>query len=158
MPIMKKPIFAFAATAVAVSLLASLACDQVSTRSDVSNDIVGAWFVEAPGAPFQYHMFLFSADGTMQQANPDAGNANTSDSDGMGVWVEDGDRIKGKFVEVTADRATHSFVSRGEISFDIEVDGDVFRGTATARFYDGNGTLVRGPLPASLEGQRVRPE
>jgi hypothetical protein len=28
-----------------------------------------------------------SSDGTMQQANPDAGNARTSDSNGMGAGV-----------------------------------------------------------------------
>lgn len=152
---MKKSTFICAATAV-VCILNSLACHQASTGA--SNPIVGAWFVKTPGAPFPYHMFVFSADGTMHQANPDAGDPNTSDSDGMGVWVKNGDRIKGKFVEVTADRATRLFVSRGEISFDIKVDGDVFSGPASARFYDANGTLMRGPLPASLEGQRVRPE
>jgi hypothetical protein len=156
MLIMKKSMFVFAVAAAVVCMLDSLACHQVSPGA--SNPIVGAWFVKAPGAPFQYHMFLFSSDGTMQQANPDAGDANTSDSDGLGVWIKDGDRIKGKFVEVTADRATRLFLSRGEISFDIKVDGDAFRGPASARFYDVNGTLIRGPLPASLEGQRVRTE
>jgi hypothetical protein len=38
-------------------------------------------------------MFVFNSDGTMQQANPDAGDPNTSDSNGMGAWVPDGDRI-----------------------------------------------------------------
>ena len=153
---MTKPMYAFAAAAVVVCLFELMACEQVSPR--VSNPIVGAWFVNVPGAPFQYHMFIFGADGTMQQANPDAGDANTSDSDGMGVWTKKGDRITGKFVEVTADRATHAFVSRGEISFDLKVDGDAFTGTASARFYDLHGALIRGPLPAALEGQRVHPE
>ena len=156
MLMMKKSMFPFAAAAMMICVLASLACHRVSP--DAPNPIVGAWFVKTPGASFPYHMFVFSADGTMHQANPDAGDPNTSDSDGMGVWIKNGDRIKGKFVEVTADRATRSFVSRGEISFDIKVDGDVFIGPASARFYDVNGTVIRGPLSASLEGQRVRPE
>jgi hypothetical protein len=102
-------------------------------------------------------MFVFNSDGTMQQANPDAGDPNTSDSDGMGVWAPDGDSIQGKFVEVTADRATRQFVSRGEISFSIKVAGNAFSGTASATFYDAEGRRLRGPLAATLEGQRVVP-
>ena len=65
-------------------------------------------------------MFVFNSDGTMQQSNPNAGDPNTGESNGMGVWVPDGDRIKEKLVEVTADRTTRQFVSRGEISFLIK--------------------------------------
>lgn len=93
----------------------------------------------------------------MQQANPDAGDPNSSDSNGMGVWAPDGTSIKGKFVEVMADRATRQFVSRGEISFLIKVHGNTFSGTASAVFYDAEGRRVRGPLPATLEAQRVVP-
>ena len=39
-------------------------------------------------------MYVFNADGTMQQANPDAGDPSTSDSDGKGIWVADGNRIR----------------------------------------------------------------
>jgi hypothetical protein len=46
--------------------------------------------VKIPEAPFQYHMFVFNSDGTMLQSNPDAGDPNTSDSNGMGVWLPDG--------------------------------------------------------------------
>ena len=119
--------------------------------------IVGTWFVKIPEAPFPYHMFVFHPDGTIQQSNPDAGDPNTSDSNGMGVWVEDGDRIKGKFVEVTADRTTRQFVSRGEISFSIKVNGNAFDGTASAIFYDHEGGRLRGPLAATLQGKRVEP-
>jgi hypothetical protein len=82
--------------------------------------------VKDPGAPFPYHMYVFNADGTMQQANPDAGDPNSSDSDGKGIWVSDGDRIKGKWVEVIAERATHKFTGRAEISYDIKVSVDTF--------------------------------
>ncbi|HSX16994.1 MAG TPA: hypothetical protein VLH86_02735 [Patescibacteria group bacterium] len=152
-----KKLYILAVSTVAV---ASIVGSAVWGRAYASNDgggknIVGAWFVKAPDAPFQYHMFVFNADGTMQQANPDAGDANTSDSDGKGIWVKDGNKIKGKFVEVTADRTTHAFVNRGEISFEIKVDNNHLTGTAAARFYDENNTLVRGPLPTPLEGTRV---
>jgi hypothetical protein len=102
-------------------------------------------------------MFVFHADGTMQQSNPDAGDPNTSDSSGMGVWVPDAGRVKGKFVEVTADRTTRQFVSRGEISFLIKVNGEVLSGTASAVFFDAEGRQFKGPLAATLEGQRVIP-
>src|SRR5277367_1584089 len=135
--------------------LSSPACRQASGGKNNSPPIVGTWFVKIPEAPFHDHMFVFHSDGTMQQANPDAGDPNTSDSNGMGVWVPDGDRIKGKFVEVTADRTTRQFVSRGEISFLVNVHGSAFSGTASAIFYDADGRQLRGPLPATLEGERV---
>ena len=120
--------------------------------------IVGTWLVRIPEAPFPYHMFVFHSDGTLLQSNPDAGDPNTSDSNGAGAWRPgDAGQINGKFVEVTADRATRKFVSRGEISFVIKVAGDVLNGTATAVFYDGSGRQVRGPIAATLNGQRVTP-
>jgi hypothetical protein len=133
------------------------ACHQIAGGKNNPPPVVGTWFVKAPEAPFQYHMFVFHSDGTMQQANPDAGDPNTSDSNGMGVWVTEGERFRGKFVEVTADRVTHQFVSRGEISFVIKVDGNTLSGMASATFYDADGKRVRGPVPATLEGQRVLP-
>jgi hypothetical protein len=54
-------------------------------------------------------MYIFNADATMQQASPDAGDPHSSDSEGKGVWITDDDRIKGKWVEVTADRPSHKF-------------------------------------------------
>jgi hypothetical protein len=133
------------------------ACHQASGDKNNAPPIVGTWFVKIPEAPFQYHMFVFHADRTMQQANPDAGDPSTSDSNGMGVWIANGGGIKGKFVEVTSDRTTHQFVSRGEISFLIKVNGDAFSGTASATFYDAEGRRLRGPLAATMEGRRVVP-
>jgi hypothetical protein len=151
---MRRPLTALGVVALC---LCSPACHRVSGAKSDSPTIVGAWFVKIPEAPFQYHMFVFNLDGTMQQANPDAGDPNTSDSNGMGVWVPDGDRIKGKLVEVTADRTTRQFVSRGEISFLIKVTSNAFSGTANATFYDAEGRRLRGPLAATLEGRRVAP-
>jgi hypothetical protein len=139
----------------AVSTLGLLACTHDNTDRR-ANPIVGTWFVTDPGAPFPYHMYVFNSDGTMQQANPDAGDPHSSDSDGKGVWVTDGDRIKGKWVEVIADRASHKFTGRAEISYDVKVNADTFTGTVTASSYDANGTLTESASrPTPLEGKRV---
>ncbi len=45
----------------------------------------------------------------MRQANPDAGDPR--DDSGKGIWFADAERIKGKWVEVTADHA-HRFAGR----------------------------------------------
>jgi hypothetical protein len=145
---MRRPLIALGAFALC---LGSSACHKNTSP------VIGTWFVKIPEAPFQYHLLVFHLDGTMQQANPDAGDPNTSDSNGMGVWAADGDGIKGKFVEVTADRTTRQFVSRGEISFLIRVNGNALSGTASAIFYDAQGRPLRAPLAATLEGQRVVP-
>lgn len=145
-------IFGICALAVCVVL-----GQRVSATGIARQPIVGAWFVKVPGAPFEYQMYLFSVDGTVQESNPDAGDATASDSTGFGAWTDTDGRVVGKFVEVTADRRTGSFVSRGEIPFEITVDGDAFIGTETGRFYDVNGALVRGPVYASMQGTRIRP-
>jgi hypothetical protein len=74
----------------AVFNLALTGCVKSPSEPNRPNPIVGAWFVKDAGAPFPYHMYVFNADGTMQQANPDAGDPRTSDSDGKGIWVADG--------------------------------------------------------------------
>jgi hypothetical protein len=102
-------------------------------------------------------MFAFHADGTVQQSNPDAGDPNGSDSSAMGVWLAERDGIKGKLVEVTADRATRQFASRGDITFSLTIDGNAFNGTAVASFYDASGRRVRGPVQATMKGQRILP-
>ncbi len=143
--------------AVAIGLSALTGCSTVPARDDVAQRIVGAWFVQIPEAPFPYHMLLFNADGTMLQSNPDAGDPHTSDSNGVGVWVAEDNRIVGKFVEVTADRTTRAFASRGEIAFEIDVTGDAINGAGSARFYDVNGAPKGDPVPFTLSGVRVQP-
>ena len=138
-------------------VVGSPGCGRASGTDTGSNQIVGAWFVKEVGAPFPYHMYVFNADGTMQQANPDAGDAHISDSDGKGVWIVDGQNIRGKWVEVTADRVTRQFVGRGELSYDVVVNGNSFAGTAVFRCYDSNGALMQGPFNSSLAGERVTP-
>ena len=133
----------------------ALAATTPILADEARDPVIGTWFVRAPDAPFTHHMFVFNADGTMQQANPDAGNPDASDSDGKGVWMRDGDVVKGKFVEVTADRKTAKFISWGEISFQVSVTDNALTGTATANFYDDDDKLLRGPFPTPLAGRRV---
>lgn len=152
---MKKSGMTFAVILSALSTLGLFGCTHNNTDGK-ANPIVGAWLVKDSAAPFPYHMYVFNADGTMQQANPDAGDPRTSDSDGKGIWIEDDDRIKGKWMEVAADRATHQFTGRTEISYGIKVDVDTFSGTETVRFYNASGAPSGGPTsPTPIEGKRV---
>ena len=101
-------------------------------------------------------MFVFHSDGTVQQSNPDAGDPNTSDSSAMGVWRVERDGFKGRLVELTADRTTHRFMSRREISFSLRVDGNALTGTAMAVFSDASGRTLR-TAAATLQGRRILP-
>ncbi len=143
-------------TLVALHLVLA-ACGHGSDGPPQPPSVVGAWVVTIPEAPFPLHVFAFHGDGTVQQSNPDAGDATSSDSSAMGVWHTERDGIKGRLVEVTADRATRAFLSRGEITFFLKVEGNAFSGTAVAVFYGANGERVRGPVQATLRGQRVVP-
>jgi hypothetical protein len=153
---MKRPWWLVLVAATAGAVVVCISLSACNPKAGAPNPIVGTWVVEAKGAPFSNHVFSFHDDGTMLQANPDAGDTNTSDSIGMGVWRPDGDHIKGKFVEMMASRDTGAYASRGEIAFDIKPEGDGFHGMASARFYGPDGTLLRGPVAALLEGRRVR--
>lgn len=142
------------ATLLAVELTA---CESSTTAIGGYNPIVGAWLVTDPNAPFPMHMYVFNADGTMQQANPDAGDPHASDSDGKGIWISDSDGIEGKWVEVIADRGTHQFTGRQEVTFQFKVSGDRFTGTEAVSSYDEKGNLTaKRELQGKLEGQRVK--
>jgi hypothetical protein len=132
-------------------------CGGLPNTTGLPNPVVGAWLVKDTNAPFPYHMYVFNSDGTMQQANPDAGDPHASDSDGKGIWITEGEHIKGKWVEVIADRATHQFAGRREISYEITVSGDTYTGMETVRSYDAADNSTAGPAtPAPLEGKRVK--
>jgi hypothetical protein len=134
--------------------LGLLACN--SEGANTPDLIVGTWLVKDSGAPFPYHMYVFNADGTMQQANPDAGDPRTSDSDGKGVWKRDGERVRVKWMEIVADRGTHLYAGRLEVSSDLIVTADTFNGTESVRFFDATGAQTDGPTkPTALEGNRV---
>ena len=106
---------------------------------------VGVWEVRVGGAPFSPHLFTFHSDHTFLSANPDAGDPNTSDSDGEGVW-EGRNHVRGIFKEYNADRMTHQFVSILTVTYTITITGDTFSGDATAIVTDPDGgILFRGP-------------
>lgn len=123
--------------------------------ANTRGDIVGAWYVDAVGAPFAPHAMLFHDDGTVEITNPDAAEATNSSSDGMGAWIERHHQIVGQFLEVNADKATNKFTTNLIVTFTLTVDGDSFSGPANATYYDGNGQAVAGPFPATLKGQRI---
>jgi hypothetical protein len=130
--------------------LLMVGCDKPHEPSPV----VGTWLVHDFKAPFPMHMYVFNSDGTMQQANPDAGDAHGSDSDGKGIWTGISTQIRGKWVEVMADRATHQFTGRGEYSFEIAVSGNRLRGNGTMQLFDANG-VRGGKIPTEFVGERV---
>lgn len=148
---LRKAVRTFFGTAVAS---AALSCPIVA-QADNSDPITGVWFVRAAEAPFTHHVFMFNRDGTMHQANPDAGTVGQSASDGMGIWTREDGRVIGKFIEVVADRSSTRYVSRGEISYEITVEGDTFTGTASAVFYNIDNLPLGEPMPTPLEGTRV---
>jgi hypothetical protein len=124
-----------------------------------SKSVVGVWFVNAVGAPFQPHIATFHPDGTMLIDNPESGDSHTSDSAGMGPWQVEGGNghtVVGKFEEINADRTTHAFVSTLIVTFTITVKGDTFTGPAEANYYNPDGTLQAGPFPATLNGTRIQ--
>jgi hypothetical protein len=143
--------------ALGLMLLGVSGCREAHTGRGASADVVGAWVVKIPDAPFPLHMFVFHSDGTVEQSNPDAGDPNTSDSNLMGAWRADGAGYRGKLVEVTADRASRQFAARGEISFTLEVSGNSFEGMANATFFDPSEHRIRGPVQVSMHGERVLP-
>jgi hypothetical protein len=140
-----------------VAALCLAGCPKTPDGRNSNPDIVGAWTVNIPTAPFPLHMFVFHADGTVEQSNPDAGDPRTSDSNLMGAWRSEGDGYRGKLVEITADRTTRRFASRGEISFALKVSGNTFDGTASAVFVDANGRRLSGPIQVKMAGERVLP-
>ena len=144
----------------ALAAIFTLACTQPANdhASSAPNPVVGAWLVKDPNAPFPYHLYVFNADGTMQQANPDAGDPRTSDSDGKGAWIANGDTINGKWMEVAADRTTHQYTGRLEISVHIRVIGDSLSATESVRVFDQNDKELSPPsTPSLLTGRRIKP-
>jgi hypothetical protein len=100
------------------------------------------------------HMYVFNADGTIQQANPDAGDPHDSDSDGKGVWAADGNLVRGKWVQILADRGTRRLAGRGEYSFEISVAGDRLSGNGAMHLFDADNRSIE-TVPTTLTGQRV---
>jgi hypothetical protein len=121
----------------------------------MTHSLIGTWRVKTVGAPTPYHMFAFHSDGTMQQSNPPAGNTQTSDTAGMGVWAEQKGKLKARFEEFRMSFEDGA-ITRGVIDFDLKVSGDSLSGSCVFNIYDPeSGEHVKGPLKATLAGQRV---
>jgi hypothetical protein len=134
-----------ATVAFAASGLFSARIAKANSSHEEESPVVGVWEVRVGGAPFSPHLFTFHSDHTFLSANPDAGDPNTSDSDGEGVW-EGRDTVRGIFKEYNADRTTHKFVSILTVTYTITVTGDTFSGDATATVTDPDGNvLFTGP-------------
>lgn len=120
-----------------------------------NNTIVGVWRVQTEGAPFKFHMFAFHNDGTMQQSNPPAGNTETSDSAGLGVWAADGATVKARFEEYRV-ALKDGAITRGTIDFTLYIKDNSLDGACNFNIYDAEtGKHLRGPLAATVKGQRV---
>ena len=159
MPIqsMRAPGNRHAIATLAVLALTALGCDRARVAAAAPHPIVGTWMVHDPNAPFPYHLYVFNADGTMQQANPDAGNPRTSDSDGKGAWVIRGDGVEAKWVELSADRTTRQYAGRLEFTMRIRVSGDSLSASETVAVFDATGAPAPAPsTPMPLTGTRVR--
>lgn len=137
-------------------LFALAACNAPQAVQTKPDDVVGVWLVQHPTAPFPLHLYVFNADHTMQQANPDAGNPRGSDSDGKGIWKRQGDHIVGKWVEVMADRASHKLTGRGELTFDLTISGDQMIGKGNFVVFDAEGDRQGNAIDAPFTGSRIK--
>jgi len=124
--------------------------------------IVGAWLVDANGAPFVQHVMLFHDDGTFLIDNPEAGDPHTSDSLGAGAWKFDAhhpNTIIGIFEEINAERTSGHYANRLVVTFTLTMQGtNAFRGPAQATYYSPQGVKQNDqPYPATLIGTRIQP-
>jgi hypothetical protein len=113
-----------------------------------SQDVaVGAWEVQAVGAPYKPHLLTFEADGTMFTTNPtnvQEATSNTNDSVGMGTWHRDGQYIYGTFYQLNAFADTHRPADSLEVRFRIRVSGDQLTGDWFIAAFDARGTFEEG--------------
>jgi hypothetical protein len=135
---------------------------QVQAAPTERPSIVGAWLVDANGAPFVPHVMLFSSDGTFIIDNPEYGDTRTSDSLGVGAWMVDAhhpNTIDGQFEEINADRASGHYASRLVVTFTLMMQGaNAFTAPAGATYYAPDGSRQNAqPYPAMLTGTRIQP-
>lgn len=146
-----------AGLALAIAATPLSAAPPVKTAAPGPDPIIGSWMVQHPTAGFPLHLYSFGADHTVHHAVPDASNGDNSDSAGMGVWERRGDKIVGKWVELTAQRSTHKFLSRNEMVFEITVTGNQISGAGSFFIIDASGKITAGPIPAPFTGLRITP-
>lgn len=145
-----------AATSRLAGALITLGLAGCQSLASPPDPIVGTWLVRHPEAPFPLHLYVFAADGTLHQANPDAGDPAHSDSDGKGIWRRQGQVIQAKWVEILADRATHHLTGTIEVALTLTVNGDLLTGTASATSFDANENPLGQPARlVSTEGRRL---
>lgn len=137
--------------------LAAALCLSGCSRPKVAPAIVGTWLVRIPAAPYPDHLFVFHADGTVIQSNPDAGDPRYSDSNLMGAWTTSGTQVTAKLVETSADRTTHQFVSRTELAMSLQAKSNTLHGTGTASVFDAAGQPHGTPKPFTFDGDRILP-
>ena len=120
--------------------------------------IVGAWHVDANGAPYVPHQFVFTSDGVVFTTNPtnvqDAGDNPTTDSVGMGVWrraKRDRDQVIGTFYQLNARQPGKTPAERLRVTFRVRLnrESDRFAGPAWAELEGLGGG------PAQLIGRRL---
>ncbi len=104
--------------------------------------IVGAWHLEAVGAPILHHCLVFHADGIVCSFQADGGFPTDSESDGAGSWQMVGNQAKGVFLEFRYDRASHAYLGSVRVAFTLTVHGDRFSGEAQACVYDAQENLL----------------
>jgi hypothetical protein len=144
----------FIATVVGSYMLSSR---PVAADGNHKSSIVGAWDVQAVGAPYEPHLFTFNSDGTMLTTNPtnvqedpSAPNGGTNDSVGMGPWEPVGhNEFVGTFYQLNANVNDHTPADTLSVTYRIKVTGDTFTGDAIAKL---------GPFtaPAQLFGTRLQ--
>jgi hypothetical protein len=144
---MKRTI-AWVAGMVIVAALVVFIVNATDKANADSPDVVGAWQVDAVGAPYVPHLFTFTGDGTMfttnptdVQENPAAPHGGTNDSVGMGAWRHDGRSIVGTFYELNAFADNHQPTDTLEVRFKITVSGDHLTGDWLIVAFDARGTF-----------------
>jgi hypothetical protein len=133
----------FPVYAMATILLAAGSIQNAAASGCGGDLLVGAWEVQAQGAPYEPHLFIFHADGTMLTTNPTNVQENsakahggTNDSVGMGAWTcSQGDtpEIVGTFYQLNANADDHSPTDNLSVTFRITASKDSFTGKAAVK-------------------------
>lgn len=142
----------------AAALLATVGMRHAGA-SECGSALVGAWEVQAQGAPYEPHLFIFHADRTMITTNPSnvqesstKPRGGTNDSLGMGVWSCTGaepSEIVGTFFQLNAYADDHQPAARLAVTFRIKAAKNTFSGQAAVK-------VGETPEPgATLIGDRI---
>jgi hypothetical protein len=119
------------------------------------HNIVGAWHLQAVGAPILHHGLTLHTDGIVGCFQADGGYPQDSESDGAGEWqMVSGDQVKGAFLEFRHSRQTHEYLGSVRVEFEVRVQGDTFRGLGHSHVYDAQGNLL-AEVQATLSATRI---